>query len=409
MSENLKDLIDKAEEEEKTHAQLEKTVENLELKVAKLETKLKESQSSSKFELAKPSAETAESEEINILKNLINSQNQALTQRNREKETLQNRINDLNAEIVNLKESINDSIKDQVLLKTQNSLNNLIEDYGRLENTNRTLEEKILEIEVENEQLKESATTLKTESSNVEQLEYNMNRLKKQLKDLEEVNKMLENRNLTLKSKELSIDRLEKTLQNLEITNSELTNQNQNLVTRLDVVKAERFQFTKFEAKASNLEKEIQVLREENEELRQKDAILLANTINVMETHVKEPPAAEEYHESNNLRPEERAGLKMEEPFKVLGTIEKPPEQEKDSMTANNSMDMNAISTSEEPSLENEMQKEESTTRKKICPNCGNTNKAQIREFDDKNKIIYTYPRIYAKMYRCGQCGTEWR
>ena len=409
MSENLKDLIDKAEEEEKTHAQLEKTVENLELKVAKLETKLKESQSGSKFDLAKPSAETAESEEINILKNIINSQNQELTQRNQDKEVLQNKISDLNIEIVNLKESINDSIKDQVLLKTQNSLNNLIEDYGRLENTNRTLEEKILEIEVENEQLKEKATTLKTESSNVEQLEYNMNRLKKQLKDLEEVNKMLENRNLTLKSKELSIDKLGKTLQNLEITNSELQNQNQNLVTRLDALKAERFQLTKFEAKASNLEKEIQVLREENEDLRQKDAILLANTINVMETHVKESSAAEEYHESNNLRPEERAGLKMEEPFEVLGTIEKPPEQEKDSITANNSMDMNAISTSEEPSLEIEMQKEESTTRKKICPNCGNTNKAQIREFDDKNKIIYTYPRIYAKMYRCGQCGTEWR
>ncbi len=42
MSENLKDLRNKAEEEEKTQAQLEKTVENLELKVAKLETKLKE-------------------------------------------------------------------------------------------------------------------------------------------------------------------------------------------------------------------------------------------------------------------------------------------------------------------------------------------------------------------------------
>ena len=129
MSENLKDLIDKAEEEEKTHAQLEKTVENLELKVAKLETKLKESQSGSKFDLAKPSAETAESEEINILKNIINSQNQELTQRNQDKEVLQNKISDLNIEIVNLKESINDSIKDQVLLKTQNSLNNLIEYY----------------------------------------------------------------------------------------------------------------------------------------------------------------------------------------------------------------------------------------------------------------------------------------
>jgi ribosomal protein S27AE len=52
---------------------------------------------------------------------------------------------------------------------------------------------------------------------------------------------------------------------------------------------------------------------------------------------------------------------------------------------------------------------EETVTRKKKCPNCGNTNKAQIREVDDKTRLIYTYPKIYAKMYKCGQCGAEWR
>ncbi|NVM45768.1 MAG: hypothetical protein HWN79_12710 [Candidatus Lokiarchaeota archaeon] len=409
MGKNLKDLIDKAEEEEKSQAQLEKTVESLELKVAKLETKLRESQSSSKFELAKPSAEIIESEEINILKNLINSQNQELTQRNREKEALQNKISDLNAEIVNLKESINDSIKDQVILKTQNSLNNLIEDYGRLENTNKTLEEKILEIESENEQLKENATTLKTESSNVEQLEYNIKRLKKQLKDLEEVNKMLENRNLTLKGKELSIHNLEKTLQNLEITNSELKNQNQNLVTKLDAVKAERFQLTKFEAKATNLEKEIQALKIENEELKKKDAILLANTINTIETHKKESPKMHEILFTREKRSVEKPEIKIEEKFIEESTFQAPPEPERELIPMRDNLTVNKISVPEDLSLKNEMQKEESVTRKKTCPNCGNTNKAQIREFDDKSKIIYTYPRIYAKMYRCGQCGTEWR
>ena len=137
MSKNLKNLINKAEEEEKSRAQLEKTIENLELKVAKLETKLKESQSSSNLELVKPTAENIESEEIIVLKNLINSQNQELTQRNREKEALQKKIMELNIEIVNLKESLNDSIKDQIIMKTQNSLNNLIEEYGRLENINK--------------------------------------------------------------------------------------------------------------------------------------------------------------------------------------------------------------------------------------------------------------------------------
>ena len=46
------------------------------------------------------------------------------------------------------------------------------------------------------------------------------------------------------------------------------------------------------------------------------------------------------------------------------------------------------IAVSEELSLKDEMEKEESVTRKKTCPNCGNTNKSQIREFDDKTKII---------------------
>lgn len=414
MSENLKDLIDKAEEEEKTRAQLEKTVESLELKVAKLETKLKEKQKEPEFAIEQPVSEDSESEEIKILKNLINSQNQELTQRNREKEALHMKIKDLNTELTNLKESINDSIKDQVIMKTQNSLNTLIEDYGRLENMNRTLKQKILEIEAENEGLRDNVKSFETETSNVEELEYKMSRLNKQLNDLREENKMLEDSNLTLQNRELSVDNLEKTLRNLESINSELKNENQKLITKLDTVKAERFQLTKFEAKASNLEKEIQTLRKENEELRQKDAILLAKTINIMETHKNEPikiqRSPEPIEEVASLTREKKPDL---EPKPVYEPTPKPelepvyeaaPKLEPIYIPA-----PQPTLQAAEPSLENEMQKEEAVTRKKVCPNCGNANNAFIREFDDKTKIIYTYPRIYAKMYRCGQCGTEWR
>jgi len=409
MSENLKDLIDKAEEEEKSQAQLEKTVENLELKVAKLETKLKEKKSSSKLELVKPIAESSEPEEIKILKNLINSQNQELSQRNLEKETLQQNIKDLNDELIRMQESLNDDIRDQVIIKTQNSLNNLIEDYGRLENINNRLKEKISEIEPENERLRESAKSLKTESSNVDQLEEDMYRLRKQVSNLEEVNKILEDYNMSLKSKELTVDNLEITIQNLENINREVKKENQILTVKLDTVKADRFRLTKFEAKASNLEKKIQVLQEENEDLKQKDAILLANTINVMETQIKVPPKTPEKLVPKEPLFEEKADIKIEDPFEVENTFEKPLEPKSELITTSNSMDLNDVSEPEEPRLENEMLKEESVTRKKTCPNCGNTNKAQIREFDDKTKIIYTYPRIYGKMYRCGQCGTEWR
>ena len=409
MSNNLKDLIDKAEEKEKSRAQLEKTVENLELKVAKLEKKLKKTQSSSKLEFTKPNEEIVESEEITILKNLINSQNLELTQRNREKESLQKKVMDLNTELVTLKESLNDSIKDQVIMKTQNSLNNLIEDYGRLENINKNLKDKIVEFETENDLLRDSAKTLKIDTSNVEQLEYSMSRLKKQLKDLEETNQMLEESNLKLKSKELSVDNLEKTLQNLGSINSELKEENQRLLTKLDTLKAEWFELTKLEAKSSNLEKQVQTLKKENEELRQKDAILLAKTINIMESHSKEPNKIAESPISTESLIEERERMEVVEQTEIIDTIEERLELQKDLITTDILTDADKESKPVEKNLENEMAKEENVTRKKTCPNCGNTNKAYIREFDDKTKIIYTYPRIYAKMYRCGQCGTEWR
>jgi len=210
MDKNLKDLIDEAEENEKTRAQLEKTIENLELKVAKLESKLKDKEDLSKPAFEKAPQDENESGEINILKSLINSQNQELHQRNLEKETLQKKIVDLNSELVNLKENIHDSIKDQVIMKTQNSLNTLIEDYGRLENMNQKLKEKALEVETENKRLRDTAKSLELESSKVEQLEYNLHRLEKQLKEIQEANKMLENSNKNLKSREISVDRLEK-------------------------------------------------------------------------------------------------------------------------------------------------------------------------------------------------------
>ena len=409
MSKNLKDLIDKAEEEDKARAQLEKTVENLELKVAKLESKLKEKQESPTLTFTKAPIEEMESEEITILKNIINSQNKELTQRNQDKESLQVKIQDLNTELVNLKENMNDSIKDQVIIKTQNSLNTLIEDYGRLENMNKKLKEKILEIETENDLLRDNAQTLNVETSNVEQLEYEMSRLNKQLNDLREANKMLENSNLNLKSKELSVDNLEKTLQNLESINSELKKENQKLNTKLDTVKAERFQLTKFEAKATNQEKEIQALKKENEELKQKDAILLAKTINIMEPQKKEPPVMQENFVPKNKFLEERTELDTKEPFSEEPKFEKPHEPERVFSAISNEIELDIVTEPEDLSLKDEMKKEELVTRKKLCPNCGNTNKAQIREFDDKTKMIYTYPRIYAKMYRCGQCGTEWR
>ncbi|NHJ22118.1 MAG: hypothetical protein EAX91_14320 [Candidatus Lokiarchaeota archaeon] len=409
MSQNLKDLIDKAEEDELTRAQLEKTVENLELKVARLETKLKDAQESQEPAFQNVPTEEAESEEILILKNLINSQNQELTQRNREKEALQIKVENLNNELVNLKESMDDSIKDQVIMKTQNSLNTLIEDYGRLENMNKNLKEKILEIEAENDRLRENTTIVDKETSHIEDLEYKMSRLNKQLNDLREANKLLENSNLTLKNKELSVDNLENTLQNLESINTELKKENQQLSDKLEEVKAERFRLTRFEAKVSSLEKEVKKLQKENEDLKQKDAILLAKTINLMETQKRELPKIQEFHIPKKEGLEKELKVETREPLVEVNKLVEPLERKGDLNIASDEIAEEITTEGENLKKENEISKEESKTRKKMCPNCGNTNKDQIREFDDKSRILYSYPRIYAKMYRCGQCGTEWR
>ena len=409
MSQNLKDLIDKAEEEERTRAQLEKNVENLKLKVARLETKLKETRESQEPVFQNVPTGEAESEEILILKNLINSQNQELTQRNREKEALQIKVENLSKELGDLKESMNDSIKDQVIMKTQNSLNTLIEDYGRLENMNKNLKEKILEIEAENDLLRENVKIVDKETSHIEELEYKMSRLNKQLNDLREANKLLENSNLTLKNKELSVEDLENTLQNLESINNELKKENQQLSVKLEEVKAERFRLTRFEAKVSSLEKEVTKLQKENEDLKQKDTILLAKTINLMETQKKEPPKMQEFHIPKKEGLEKVLKVETREPLVEMNKLIKPLERKEDLNIASDGIAEEITTEGENIKVENDIPKEESKIRKKMCPNCGNTNKDQIREFDDKTRILYSYPRIYAKMYRCGQCGTEWR
>ncbi len=43
------------------------------------------------------------------------------------------------------------------------------------------------------------------------------------------------------------------------------------------------------------------------------------------------------------------------------------------------------------------------------CPKCGTEDKTMIHESVDKSNIILDYPRVYGKMYHCGECSTDWR
>ena len=43
------------------------------------------------------------------------------------------------------------------------------------------------------------------------------------------------------------------------------------------------------------------------------------------------------------------------------------------------------------------------------CPKCGIEDKSMIHESVDKSNIILDYPRVYGKMYHCGECAADWR
>jgi len=417
MSKELKDLIDMAEEDEKTRAQLEENVETLKREIVKLNKKLKEKTSLVKIDSVKPAEEFQESEEINILKSLIDSQKQELAEKIRETEFLQQKMEEMNLELENVRDSFTDSVKDQVLIKTQNSLNNLIEDYGRLEGIIKSLNDKISELEKENKLLAESSTNLKTERSNMEQLEAKIYGLKRQLNDYERSKKLLEDNINALKSKQSSVEELENALEGLENRNLELKEEKQQLKEEIKTAKTELFKFSKKEEKVSDLKNKIEELKKENVSLKEKDTLLLAKTITAINVPKREHPpvlkdASSKAEKVSEVDLEVKQEIKQEKAKEQIKVLPHKPEIKSDLITTDTKTDLSQ--TSEPEDLLNEIEipikySEETVTRKKKCPNCGNTNKAQIREVDDKTRLIYTYPKIYAKMYKCGQCGAEWR
>jgi len=418
MSKNLKDLIDMAEEDDKTRAQLEENVETLKREILKLNKKLDEKTSLAKIASVKPAEEFKESEEINNLKSLIASQKQELEGKIRETEILQQKMEELNLKIENDREN---SAKDQVLIKTQNSLNNLIEDYGRLEGIIKSLKENISELEEENKLLTESSTNLKSESSNMEQLEEKIYGLKKQLNDFERGKKLLEDNIQTLKSKQSSVEELEKALKSLDNRNKELKEEKQQLKEEIKTAKTKLFNYSRKDEKVSDLKNTIEELKKENKNLIQKDTLLLAKTITAINLKKSEHPPVlkdtsakiEKVSEVDlEVKQEVKQEIKQEKAKEQIKVLSLEPEIISDLILTDTKTDLSQTSEPKELLNENEIliaPSEETVTRKKKCPNCGNTNKAQIREVDDKTRVIYTYPKIYAKMYKCGQCGAEWQ
>ena len=410
MSEKLKDLIEKAEEDEQTRAMMEKTIENLKIEVQSLKSKLDAQKEPFKPPVIKSKEQQEDTEEIGILKELITSLRDEVNQKDQEKEMLSTKVKTLSNELNEMKEKESDTIKQEILLKTQNSLNKLIEDYSKLESNNKLLKQKIAELELEKSKSIEEIDGEISKLGQSERLNHEITSLRSQISSLEQKNQSLLQNIELLETKSSTSEEFDELFEKLRQNNVQLENENKELSEKLEELKREKLKTLKYEREISDLTSKIAQLEDANKVLRKRDSILLAKTINAMEI----PPRT---NNITNLQLPKVKPLIVKPPHKIANELEEPEGMEVKPIaitpkTIQNIPKEPLIPKIEEANVVAESTIEtgdEDTTRKWQCPNCGNTNKAQIRELDDKTRLIYSYPKIYAKKYICGQCGKEWK
>jgi chromosome segregation ATPase len=347
MSKNLKDLIDGVEQEEMSRSQLEKEIEILITENRKLQTKLDELKPKSLLKTKLQKSVVEDSEEIKILKNLISSQKNEILKKDGKIKNFQQKIDELDKYILKLKNEI-ESHDSKIVEQTQKSMENLLNEYQRIETLNTDLQQKI--------------TEFKNDKNLV------MQKTQKEKEELEGVISEFEIENKRLKDEINNLTMKQEVIRNIEIENENLNNLN------------------------LNLEKEIEHLKKEKKEIKDKDAVLLAKTITAMNVH-----------EKPQLPPKTNETEKVAELDIFTENAEEPPKEVILPKPHKNIEELIAEEISEGNN-------QEIIKRKWECPDCGNTNKAQIREIPDKTRIIYAGPggNMYAKKYKCGLCATEW-
>lgn len=393
MSKDIKDLINLAEKEQNSRAHLEKTIEQLNNEINSLHIKLDEKGSSSN------------ASDIEVMKELVNSQRKELDTKISESEILKLRINDLNLEIKNLKQNSNPSEPPELSGDTQEAIHDLMENYAKLEETNIELKQKLSEIENE----KSSLTVGVQSKGGAEVLS-----LKDEIENLEKENQELRNNFIINNTQQLERFELENEIENLIQKNAELEELIEKLKNEGQTLKSERFNQSKLETKISSLNEQIRLLQSENNNLKQNvigisdysyrsQSTQRGEELSVIEVNPLEKPDVPKIltppkkvfnvqpHERNQIPAIEKQAFQAP---KVSPKVEKVQSLEK------------------EPTIESLVEKPpadesvEPTERKRKCPECGNISKAQIREVQDKTRpIAYS---LYAKKYQCLQCGTEW-
>ncbi len=423
MSENLKDLIDKAEEEESNRAELEKIIEKLNNEINRLNAQLEEQNSRTEL-IDKVTADSInESEEITILKNMVSSQRKELAQKDYESEILQKKFDDINLELSKQKENVDEAIDPMILKEYTTKIENLSKDYDRLEKDFEPLKNQISELEDENRLLKNNLKDLKTELSTIAYLEEEIIDLEAKIVELENENQTLKDDSMKAEKETPDVEFLESTrntianlmeevnrLENVILKKNEkifeLVNENNLLRNNIDFLKIEKPDTAQLEEEIAILQEQVVALEDENKRLKEKDEKVLKEAISIplsqkeIEIPTQKPLKVETEQSSE-------PPLEMEETISIDDNILKVKLEE----VVSSHTTVNELKSILSPELEKEKKPilEGSSEGRRRCPKCGNADKALIREMPDKSHIILAYPRMYGKKYHCGLCGTEWR
>ncbi len=423
MSENLKDLIDKAEEEESNRAELEKIIEKLNNEINRLNAQLEEQNSRTELSDKVTADSINESEEITILKNMVSSQRKELAQKDYESEILQKKFDDINLELSKQKENVDEAIDPMILKEYTTKIENLSKDYDRLEKDFEPLKNQISELEDENRLLKNNLKDLKTELSTIAYLEEEIIDLEAKIVELENENQTLKDDSMKAEKETPDVEFLESTrntianlmeevnrLENVILKKNEkifeLVNENNLLRNNIDFLKIEKPDTAQLEEEIAILQEQVVALEDENKRLKEKDEKVLKEAISI--------PLSQEEIEIPTQKPlkveteqSSEPPLEMEETISIDDNILKVKLEE----VVSSHTTVNELKSILSPELEKEKKPilEGSSEGRRRCPKCGNADKALIREMPDKSHIILAYPRMYGKKYHCGLCGTEWR
>ncbi len=417
MSENLKDIIDKAEEEERNRAVLEKTIEKLNNEINRLKAQLEEQKPRTLLSDKVTIDSLNESEEITILKNMVSSQRKELAQKDYESEILQKKIDDFNLELSKQKENLGETVDPMILKEYTKKIENLTEEYHRLEKNLEPLKNQASELEEENRLLKNNIRDLKTELATIAQLEEEVIGLEAKIAELEDSNKLtqekekpdiefIESTRNTIANLMKEVNRLENVILKKNEKIHELVNETNLLRNNIDFLKMQKPDIAQLEEEIAILQQQVVELENEKKRLEEKDKKVVKAAISI--------PLSQEAIEIPTQKPlkveteqSTEPSLEVEEKIAADTDILKVKLEE----VVSSHITVDELKSILSPELVKEKQPilAGSSEGRRRCPKCGNANKALIREMPDKTHIILAYPRMYGKKYKCGLCGTEWR